>query len=203
MSQGHNPESLIPPQPMPASASPDQMFDLIAAGIYSLASMLVGEGEESVRLVESAVATTEVSEGENAAQARKNTRLALCKAALEILSDRDPASFAAPQELGPAGTCIDDEDLDAAGVSGQELEKMLAGSDRDRVRAWLASLSTAQRVIFAMRAVAGLSPFETAELLAQHGGPRAADWTRDSVRVVFRQALCSLASQLLHETTAR
>ena len=28
----------------------DEMFDLIAAGLYSLASMLVGEGEDSIRL---------------------------------------------------------------------------------------------------------------------------------------------------------
>ena len=229
MSQGHNRESLIPSPPVPAVAEefsegvsspldrrpkdrsvindpfagPDQVFDLIAAGMYSLASMLVGEGEESVRLVERAVAATDVSDGENATQARKNTRLALCKAALQILAERDPASVAGPEEAAPAGNCIDDEDLDAAGVCGQELETMLAGPDRERVRSWLASLSTAQRVIFAMRAVAGLSPWETAELLAKHGGPRAAGWTRDSVRVIFRQALCSLASQLLHETTAR
>ena len=38
----------------------DEMFDLIAVGLYSLASMLVGEGEESVRLMETAVANAEV-----------------------------------------------------------------------------------------------------------------------------------------------
>ena len=37
------------------------MLDAIAAGLYSLASMLIGEGEESVELVETAVATAEVS----------------------------------------------------------------------------------------------------------------------------------------------
>ena len=41
------------------------MFDMIAAGLYSLASMLVGEGEDSVRLVETAVATAEVSVCQN------------------------------------------------------------------------------------------------------------------------------------------
>src|SRR5271165_4719261 len=79
--------SLIPPQPMPEGARVfsermhglldgqpkdeatvalafeglDDMFDKIAAGLYSIASMLVGEGEASVRLVETAVANAEVS----------------------------------------------------------------------------------------------------------------------------------------------
>ena len=34
----------------------DEMLDVIAAGLYSMASMLVGEGEDSIRLVEVAVA---------------------------------------------------------------------------------------------------------------------------------------------------
>ena len=37
-------------------------------------------------------------------------------------------------------------------------------------------------------------------LLAAHGGPRAAGWTPEAVRELFRQALCSLASQLIHAT---
>src|ERR1019366_2712434 len=78
--------SLIPPQPIPAQAADfarqvhglmdgqpkddatvakafegmDGVFDMIAAGLYSMASMLVGEGEDSIRLVETAVATGEV-----------------------------------------------------------------------------------------------------------------------------------------------
>jgi len=35
-----------------ALAGLDEMFELIAAGLYNLASMLVGEGEDSARLVE-------------------------------------------------------------------------------------------------------------------------------------------------------
>ena len=38
----------------------DAMLDAIAAGLYTLASMLVGEGEDGIRLVETAVATTDV-----------------------------------------------------------------------------------------------------------------------------------------------
>ena len=77
---------------------------------------------------------------------------------------------------------------------------MMGGPDRERVRQWLESLPTAMRTIFVLRAVAGLSAAETAGLLAEHGGPAAATWTADAVRGVFRQGLCSLASQLIQAT---
>jgi hypothetical protein len=80
---------------------------------------------------------------------------------------------------------------------------MLSGPDRDRVRNWLAELPTTLRTVFALRAVAGLTASETASLLAEHGGAAAAGWTPASVREIFRQGLCSLASQLLHASTAR
>jgi len=65
------------------------------------------------------------------------------------------------------------------------------------VRNWLASLPTAARTIFVLRAVAGFTAAETAGLLAAHGGPQATGWTADAVREFFRQGLCSLASQLI------
>jgi DNA-directed RNA polymerase specialized sigma24 family protein len=180
----------------------DQMFDLIAAELYTLASMLVGEGEESVGVVEKAIATAEISVCHDAAEARKNSRRALCSVALDVLAQRDPGSLDAPEGLEPASTCIEDDDLDAAGVSREELERMIAGPDRDRVRKWLAGLPVAVRTIFVIRAVAGFSAQETAGLLAAHGGPRAAGWTTDAVREMFRQGLCSLASQLIQASVS-
>jgi len=176
----------------------DEMFDLIAAGMYSIASMLVGEGEDSIRLVETAVANAELLPGQDPADGRKSSRRALCAAALDILASRDAASLAAPQGLEHAVTCIEDHELDAAGVSTEELERIIAGPDRDLVRKWLESLPTALRTIFVLRAVAGLTTSETAGLLAENGGTQAADWTPDAVRELFRQGLCSLASQVLH-----
>lgn len=222
-------ESLIPGQPIPAGAEAfskqvhglldgcpkddatvteafqglDDVFDVIAAGLYNLASMLVGEGEEGIRLVETTVATAEISACHDAVQARKSSRRALCTSAIEILEQRNPGCLDAPEGLEHVSTCIEDDDLDAAGVSGEELQIMMAGPDRDRVRTWLASLSTVIRVIFVLRAVAGFSSTETAEMLAAHGGPGAAGWTADAVREFFRQGLCSLASQLIQATAAR
>ena len=225
MSQNSNPSqsSLIPPQPMPegvdvfrervhglldgqakdaatvaqALNGMDAMLDAIAAGLYSMASMLVGEGEDGVRLVETAVATAEVSACQNAAEARKSSRRALVKAALELLEQREPRSLEAPEGIEPTGSCIEDDDLEAAGVSRDELERMIAGPDRDRVRAWLGKLPTDLRTVFVLRAVAGFTAAETAGLLAEHGGPKAAGWSAEAVRAVFRQGLCSLASQLI------
>jgi hypothetical protein len=182
----------------------DEMFDLIAAGLYSIASMLVGEGEDSIRLVETAVANADISACHDPAEARMSSRRALCAAALDTLSGRDAKSLAAPQGLVHAATCIGDDELDAAGVSSEELERMIAGPDRDRVRNWLESLPTAMRSIFVLRAVAGFPTAETAELLREHGGRQAAGWSGDAVRELFRQGLCSLASHVLQaaSTTA-
>jgi hypothetical protein len=180
-----------------ALAGLDEMFELIAAGLYNLASMLVGEGEDSARLVEKTVATAEISDCHDPVVARKSSRLALCKAALGILEKRNPGCLAAPKDLTPAATCIEDNDLDAAGESGAELLKMLAGPDRNRVRNWLTNLSTVPRTIFVLRAVAGFTSAETADLLATYGGPQAVGWTEEAVREFCRQGLCSLASQLI------
>jgi len=222
-------DSLIPPQPLPCGADAfarqvtslldgqpkdeptvarafegmDDMFDRVAAGLYSLASMLIGEGEEGARLVETAIAVAEVPAGADPREARQSSRRALAAAALESLARLDPKSLAAPEGLEPAQTCIDDDDLDAAGEYGEELERMIAGPDRDRVREWLESLPTALRTVFVLRAVAGLAAPETAALLAAHGGPQASGWTPDAVREFFRQGLCSLASQLLQATAVR
>jgi len=175
----------------------DAMLDAIAAGLYSLASMLVGEGEDGVRLVETAVATTEVSACADPVEGRKNSRRALAKAALQTIAQRDSGSLAAPEGVEPAGGCIEDDDLEAAGVSNRELEDMMAGPDRDRVRNWLENLPVDLRTVFALRAVAGLTAPEIAALLAEYGGPKAAGWTTDAVRAVFRQGLCSIASQVI------
>lgn len=223
------PDSLIPLEPLPAGAQAftrqvhgmldgrpkdeatvarafeglEPMFDEIAAGLYSLASMLIGEGDQSARLVETTVATVQVSACCDPAASRQNSRRTLAAAAIDILAQRSPGSLAAPQGLEHAVTCIEDDDLDSAGVSHEELASMMAGPDRDHVRTWLESLPAELRTIFVLRAVAGFSAAETAALLAGHGGPDAAGWTADAVRELFRQGLCSLASQVLHASAAR
>jgi hypothetical protein len=176
----------------------DAMLDMIAAGLYSMASMLVGEGEDSIRLVETAIEKTEIASGDDALQARQSSRRTLCRAAIALIAERSPGSLAAPEWLEHVSTCIGDDDLESAGISQTELENMLAGPNRRNVRNWIESLSTPVRVIFVLRAVAGFSAQETASVLAERGGKGAEGWNVDAVREIFRQGLCSLASQLIH-----
>jgi hypothetical protein len=221
--------SLIPPQPFPAGMQTfstrvqglmdgqpkdeatvakafdgmDDVFDLIAAGLYTMASMLVGEGEESIRLVETAIATTDLSTCHDPLSARKSSRRALCSAALQTIARRSPGSLAAVEDLETAATCIEDDDLDAMSASSAELLRMLAGPDRDRVKIWLSGLPTTLRTIFVLRVVAGFTATETATLLAEYGGKGSAGWTPDAVRELCRQGLCSLASQLIQASAGR
>ena len=191
------------PKETPTRNSIDSRFDIIAAELYSLASMLVGEGEDSFSLVETALARAEVSACSEAQDTDRRSRLVLATAAIEMLGKRDPEGLAAPENLEHAVTCIEDDDLDAAAEARESMERMIAGPDRDRVREWLESLPTALRTIYVLRAVAGLSAADTAGLLATYGGPRASAWTPEAIREFFRQALCSLASQLIHATAGQ
>ncbi|MGB7985007.1 MAG: hypothetical protein WCF54_07600, partial [Terracidiphilus sp.] len=77
---------VIPQQLPEAEDGLEAIFELVAAGLYSLASMLLGEGEESVRLVEEAVANAEVSVCQDPQVARESSRRDLCAAALKVLA---------------------------------------------------------------------------------------------------------------------
>lgn len=183
-----------------ALAGHDELLDAIAASMYTLASMLVGEGEQSVRVIEASIAGTQVTFGSEPEDNRRNNRRALASASIRLLAERAPGSLDAPAGMEFTPTCIEDDELDSAGVSSEQLQRMMEGPDRIRVRNWLESLPVAQRVVFVLRGVAGMTTRDAAALLAESGGPGAAGWTSEHVREVFRQALCSLASQLLHAT---
>src|ERR1035437_1739669 len=189
------------PEPDPAGLK--EIFELVVAGLYSLASMLVGEGEESARLVVEAIASAQVSPCADPQNARRCSRRALAIAALKLLVQRCPGCVDAPQGLVTATTCIEGDDLASAGISTGELEGMISGQEREQVRMWLASLPTWMRTVFALRAVAGFNAAETAALLKLHGGPQAAAWTPEVVSEVFRQGLCSLASQVHYASTVK
>jgi hypothetical protein len=186
-----------------ANRNGDVLLEKIAGELYGIASMLVGEGDEAVGLIERVVTNADVPTCCNQAEARHKARLLLAADAITVLGRRDSASLAAPgDDSGPTG-CIEDDDLSAAGVTPDELEQMIAGPESHRLRDWLEGLSVSLRVIFVLRAVSALSSVEVAGLLSKHGGPKAADWTPEAVRGSFRQALCSLASQLIHATATR
>jgi hypothetical protein len=186
-----------------ASSGGDVLLEKIAGELYGIASMLLGEGEEAVGLIERVVTNADIPTCCDQAEARRKARLLLAADAIAVLGRRDSASLAAPgDDSGPA-SCIEDDDLSAAGVTPDELEQMIAGPESHRLRDWLEGLSVSLRVIFVLRAIAALTSVEAGGLLAKYGGPKAADWTPEAVRGSFRQALCSLASQLIHATATR
>src|SRR5271168_1550332 len=181
----------------------DGFLEKIAGELYRIGSMLVGEGEAAIGLIEQVVGSADLPGCCNQAEARHKARLLLGADTIALLRQRDSAlhieSLAAPaEESGPA-SCIEDDDLDAAGVSPADLEQMISGPESHRLRDWLEGLPASLRVVFVLRAVAGLSSAEVAGLLADHDAP---GWTADAVRSSFRQALCSLASQLIHATAS-
>ena len=180
-----------------------ELLQQVAGQLYHLGTMLLGDSDATVELIEQAIATAELPACADLSTARHNAQVAMAAAAIEMLSRRDPSSLAAPTgESGPPN-CIGDDDLDAAGVSPEQIEQLVSGPDRSHLRNWIEGLPVAERTIFVLRAVAGLSTPEVAGLLALHGGRAAQGWMTDAVRSVFRQALCSLASQLLQDSNSR
>lgn len=179
------------------------LLEEVAGEMYHIGSMILGDGEETIGLIEHAVATAEIPSCCDGDQARHSARVALAVSAIELLASHDAAALAAPDgDFGPP-SCIGDDDLFAAGVTPAELETLLTGPGRRRLRDWLEGLPMVERLIFVLRAVAGLSTPEVAGLLALHGGKAARGWMPEAVSNLFRQALCSLASQLLLDSTHR
>lgn len=178
-------------------------MEQLAADLYHITSMLLGEGEDAIALVEKAIAQADGSAA-NADEAVQTLRRRLAGEAIALLAARDAQSLAAPEidNSGPV-SCIEGDELDAAGVTSAELEAMLTGPDNAHLRAWIESLPVTLRAIFVLRAIAGFSSAETAGLLGDFGGPAAEAWTPEGVRTIFRQALCSLAAQLLHATAEK
>jgi len=100
----------IPRMTAAVSRAIDDMDDTVGANsrhLYSMASMLVGEGEQSVRLMESAIANAEVSACQRLWKRRARAPGGRwVAAALKLLASATAVALAAPDGLEPASTCI-------------------------------------------------------------------------------------------------
>jgi hypothetical protein len=112
-----------------------------------------------------------------------------------------PEAFAVPSAPPADAACLETDDLDAAGLSGEQFGALISGPGRARMREWLERLTPALRAIFVLRAVAGQDGEQTAESLRQSGARGAQAWRRDQVGTAYRQALCSLATCLMSAQT--
>jgi hypothetical protein len=117
--------------------------------------------------------------------------------ALEIMQRQDPASFAEIPATRGSGSCLEE---DTVPLSGTEIAELVAGTGRGPLRDWLSKLSQAQRAVFVQRAVLGRNNADTAQAINRHVRPSI--WTAEAVSSLFREALCSLASSLVHAAPA-
>ncbi|HTW47124.1 MAG TPA: hypothetical protein VMD92_04195 [Acidobacteriaceae bacterium] len=168
-----------------------------ALEMYRFAALMLGSETEAVRLVEDTVAAVEVDPCADPCVAKGMVRDRVLQGALEILHRQDPASFADVPAPAAASECLED---DAGQLSGPELSALVEGAGRRTLRDWLDRLSGAQRAVFVQRAVLGQDNAATANAINRLARP--AIWTADAVSRLFRQALCSLASSLVHSAPA-
>jgi hypothetical protein len=167
-----------------------------AVELYHLAALMLGSESEALHLVESTVAQVEVDPCAEQDAAVDIARHQLIIAAVARMNQIDPQAFVAPQDGDSSVvTCIEDEDLSAAGISSSQLAELIGGAGSDQLRVWLDQLPLAQRAIFVQRAVLGWDNGATAASLAAGANP---EWSAGQVSGVFRQALCSLANSLVH-----
>ena len=167
-----------------------------ALELFQLASLLVGDQEQALRLVEACVSTSDLDPCAAEPGAEERVREKLAQSALAWMRERAPESFVAEDGSATLGGCVETDDLEAAGISSAKLAEMLSGEQRQKLRNWLDELPMAQRAVFVLRAVLGRNNESAAEALKKAGG--SSGWTADLVSQSFRSALCSLANQLAH-----
>lgn len=168
-----------------------------AVEMFQFAALLLGNEAAALNLVENTVAAVDIDPCADPAAARGLVRERVLDGALEMMHRQDPASFAALPATDAGSGCIEDDTIP---LSGAEISELIAGAERGPLRDWLARLSQAQRAVFVQRAVLGSSNADTALAINRHVRPSI--WTAEAVSSLFRQALCSLASSLLHSVPA-
>jgi DNA-directed RNA polymerase specialized sigma24 family protein len=172
-----------------------------ASELYQIAALMMGDESHAVELVEKVVGEARIDPCAEADASVEAARRALVESAVTRLSKIDPNAFDIPVFPEEAsGHCIDDDDLSSAGISTSQLADMLRGPERGRLRDWLNKLPVAQRAIFVERAILG---WDNAAAAASLSKAAARNWQPRQVSELFRQALCSLATSLVHAATVQ
>lgn len=171
-----------------------------AVELYQLAALMLGDESQAADLVETTVAQTTVDPCAEAEASVDAARRNLVETAVARLHQADPEAFDVPAVAGNAGGCIDDDDLSSAGMSADQLAEMANGPGRRTLREWLNQLPVAQRAIFVERAILG---WDNAAAAASLSRAASRNWQPRQVSELFRQALCSLATSLVHAAAAR
>jgi Sigma-70, region 4 len=193
----------VPNSPCPGQSSVQDSEALVqaetaAVEMYRFAALLLSNEAEALNLVENTVAAFDIDPCSDPVAATGLVRDRVLDGALEIMQRHDPQSFASIPASDPGSSCIEDDST--VPLSRSEISELVAGAGRGPLRDWLAHLSEVQRAVFVQRAVLGSSNADTAQALNRHSRPSI--WTKEAVSTLFRQALCSLASSLVHSIPA-
>lgn len=174
-----------------------------AMELFQTAAMLLGQEQEAVSVIEEVVAAVKSDPCADPQAAYRETRELVIAASLRRLAHQSGDGLdagVAADDVSPS-TCVESEDLSAAGLNAKQLEGLVEGPG-SRLRGWLDQLSPALRAVFVLRAVFGQGNQAAATALRQTGSAGAEGWTPAKVSLVFRQALCSLANSLVHAGAA-
>jgi DNA-directed RNA polymerase specialized sigma24 family protein len=182
----------------PVIEARELMAEDTALQLFQIAALMLGDEQEAVSLVEEVVAKVEADPCAEGTLAYAEARTLLVRTALQRMAGLYPEAFAVPASRPADAVCIETDDLEAAGLSGDQFSAMISGAG---MREWLERLAPALRAIFVLRAVAGQDGEQTAESLRQSGATGAQAWRRDEVGTAYRQALCSLATCLMSAQT--
>jgi len=169
-----------------------------ALEMYRFAALMLGSETEAERLIETSVAAVDVDPCADPCAAKGLVRERVIEGALEIMHRQDPASFTEVPATEAGSGCIEDDGGTALSVT--DLSHLVADAGRGPLREWLSRLSQAQRAVFVQRAVLGQTNADTARAINRYARPSV--WTPEAVGSLFRQALCSLASALVHSVPA-
>jgi hypothetical protein len=179
-----------------ADCNENASFESVARELYQTAALFVGDEGEAMQLVEQTVANVEMDPCADGDAARNAANHDLVQRALIRVAALRPAQMH-PSAAADLGGCVETDELSAAGITRNQLESLLSGGDRMRMRQWLEGLGPVERSVFVLRAVLGRSRAESEHLLHQATGD---PWTEAHVGGAYRAALCSLASSLVHSS---
>jgi len=177
-----------------ADCNESALFESAARELYQTAALFVGDENEATQLVEQTVAGVEMDPCADADAARSAASHDLVQRALARVAALRSAQMH-PSAAADLGGCVETDELSAAGVTREQLEDLLSGANRTRMRQWLEGLGPVERSVFVLRAMLGRSGAESEQLLQQATGD---PWTEAHVGGAYRAALCSLASALVH-----
>lgn len=171
-----------------------------AVELYQLAALMLGDEARAADLVENVVTKTRIDPCADTETSVNAARIDLVETAVADLSHADPAAFNAPAPSANPGGCINDDDLSSAGISSAQLAEMVTGPERHTLRDWLNKLPAAQRAVFVERAILG---WDNATAAASLSKAASRKWQPRQVSDTFRQALCSLATSLVHAAASQ